>query len=348
MPPSVNNVGNQNEGSAGFDKHRFDNYGGWLDREERLKAQSDGRNLGWGYANKRAPAQPQPEKPFSVLEPSFTSGELVTRKYEQIQSPFKCETNRSDLHHYPNYMNIKEEHHYSDHRRRSCNPDPTRWKPLPGDKALNDAVTDDMVRLRLAAEKGENRRHIDPKYLELLNSDVRLDAASVRELDKEQRVDLSCANLPQRERPDKRLADSRRSTPSSPANARSGWALSGNPNPPPPLNQDGSSRGMPPSPKNKGTSAADGKWGWCISPQPAPALGAVSAKEQSLIMSRSLPVMLPGNSLLIGNAGNATSSFHGVTTRKFGGDRWNGRMRGGSLAQQGWAGTFPEKEKRAG
>mmetsp|Transcript_108979 Transcript_108979/g.307149 ORF Transcript_108979/g.307149 Transcript_108979/m.307149 type:complete len:334 (-) Transcript_108979:165-1166(-) len=315
----------------GYSRHRFDNYSAWLDREHRLRALKENKHLGWGYDVPKKPAPPREPRKFHVLENAFTSGQLLTREYEHKESSFKCETNRADAHHYPNYMGVREDHHYMDHRRRSCHPDPSRWKPLPGDAILRDAVSDEMVQTRITAEKGERRRHIPPEVLAMREAEVRLDASSVRELKKDERVDLSCVDMPNRENPEK----------PSPAVSRTRWALSGNPAAPPPAPNE------PPAAASSSSKAQDPKWSWCLGGRPSNA-ETITPQEMNIVKSRSLPTVLPGQSMLVGNNGLDATAFHGVTTRSFGSQRVDYRMRGGRLARDGWAGTFPEREKRCG
>eukprot|EP00928_Gymnodinium_smaydae_P048495 TRINITY_DN32425_c0_g1_i1.p1 TRINITY_DN32425_c0_g1~~TRINITY_DN32425_c0_g1_i1.p1 ORF type:complete len:350 (+),score=48.54 TRINITY_DN32425_c0_g1_i1:87-1136(+) len=343
---------------ARYNRHRFDNYSAWLDRAEKEKRQQVGKPFGWGYAAPKPVAKPKPEKPFYVLEPSFTSSTMTLRKYNQIESAFPCENERADGHHYPNAMNLQDEHHYGDYRRRSQHHDPSRWKPLPGDKILRDAVSDEMVTSRLQAEKGETRKPVDPKMLALLNDEVRLSAHSVRELQTDDRVDFSCMTVPTRDHPS-RLESSRSHAPNdslmrlsggmsqaskSMSMSQSKWALSGAavPPPPPPEPEDGPRHGAPPMPKDPD---ADHRWKWCLGGRKPPDLGP-SEEHNQLVSSRSVPVIIPGKSLLVGNMGNEARPFHGLATRTYGPSRCDPRMRGGSLARGGWAGTFPEVEAK--
>eukprot|EP00929_Paragymnodinium_shiwhaense_P035729 TRINITY_DN19258_c0_g1_i1.p2 TRINITY_DN19258_c0_g1~~TRINITY_DN19258_c0_g1_i1.p2 ORF type:complete len:347 (+),score=74.27 TRINITY_DN19258_c0_g1_i1:82-1122(+) len=324
-----------------YDVHRFDNYGAWLDRENKSKAGKLGRPLGWGFADPKPPAVAPEEKPFYVQEFSFTSGESVMREYKHMKSQFRLEAGRTDAHHFPNLGGIREDSHYADCRRRSCHVDPTRWKPVSGDDALREAVSDDMVLQRLAAEKGENLKYVDPELLAMQQIEPRLDAAAVRELRKEERVDFSCMELP----PQARMGlypDGKNPTQELAA-SKTRWALSGNaaPPPPPPEPPEGG-HGMPPPQPDPRESR--GKWGWCLGGRAAPYLGEISTEEKQMIMTKSLPELIPGHSLMGGNLGGEVSPFHGLQTRKFGGRHWDGRMRGGPLARSGWAGTFPSRE----
>lgn len=333
---SMSSRGSNASDRAGFNRHRFDNYGAWLDREDRLKAQAKGKLPPWGYSSPKQPAPPRVERPFEVQEYTFTGAVLVTREYEQIQSSFKCEANRSDAHHYPNYMGVQDATHYADHRRRSCNPDSSRWTPLPGDKVLADAVSDEAVRCKVRQEKGETRVNIPPELLALQQGNPQLSRHAVQELRKEpERVDMSCMELPPQVTAVR--TPGRSDAGGSPNLSKTNWAMSGNnaPPPPPPEPPEGG-RGMPPSTEKKGP-----KWQWCIGGKPPPESQAQSPEIQNMIRTNSLPLMLPGHSFLIGNIGGESSAFHGVP-RSFGGAKFDGRMRGGLLARNGFAGTFPK------
>uniref|UniRef100_A0A7S2KZJ8 Uncharacterized protein n=1 Tax=Zooxanthella nutricula TaxID=1333877 RepID=A0A7S2KZJ8_9DINO len=292
-----------------FDRHRFDNHTAWLDREGRRKAKAEGRSLGFGYAEPRAPPPAKQERPFYVLEPAFTSGLMVNRKYNMIESNYKSETERSDPHHYPNYLEVTDAQHFGDFRRRSQNVDPREWKPNP---AFADIVTDDMVKQQLSAHLGEARKQYDPKMVATLFDDqVRPQAHTLKELN----CDVSCLDLPTRE----------------------GGPISGR---------------VGASPTAAGR-APRGDWGWCMGGRKAPALDRpMDEAAKTLAKTQSLPQMALANqpSMLHGNlGGSAEATFHGVHTRKFGGGKLpeapDLRMRGSTLAQTGWAGTFPAQNQ---
>lgn len=302
---------------SGFDRHRFDNYSAWLDREGRLKAKAEGRLLGHGYAEPRPPPPAKEERPFYVLEPAFTSGIMVNRKYEMVDPVFKCETERSDPYHYPNHMEVRESQHFQDGRRRSQNVDPREWKPNP---AFAEVVTDDMVKMQLSAHLGEARSYTDPKMMNaLFDEGIRPQAHTLSELN----CDVSCIDLPAREGG----LISSRAKPSAAPRAPAGRAAA-----------------------KRATPQRD--WNWCMGPrQTLPFHSEMSEHEKSLIKSQSLPQMTLANqpSMLAGNLGGASSAtFHGLHTRKFGSGKMphapDLRMRGGRLAKDGWAGTFPTSD----
>jgi len=298
-----------------LDRHRFDTYAAWLEREGRAKARAEGRPQGFGYAPPRSPAAARQEKPFTVLEAGFTSGKLLNRKYDQTESCFASETERSDPYHFPNALNIRDRDHYQDRRRRSQNVDPTKWTPLPGDAELKAAVPDAMVKSHVMAHKGDKRNPVDHKKMEpLFNENVRPQADTLRELN----VDLSCVNLPAREGG---------TAPSSRASGFRPRSLG--------ADQAAASRASPATPQRvpQTPSIASGR-------------GGLSDAEMSMIKSQSLPRTLSGPSMLGGNLGGEPTAFYGVTTRKFGFNQWDGRMRGGKLARDGWAGTFPSASIR--
>jgi len=337
-----------------YDRHRFDNPSAWLDREERSKARSEGRPLGYGYAEQRQPPTPLPEKPFYAQEYSFTSGKLVNRKYNAQANQYASETTRADPWHYPNALKTEDSHHFKDHRRRSQNYDPRFWQPDP---ALSAAVPDSLVQHHLAAYRDEKRSHIDPAKMEPLFSEtVRPQPGTLHELN----VDLSCVSLPAREggsSPSSRLPASRSSTARprggvgaggavssgrSSANAASGGSgagggIAGD-------ESEAMAAGINPGdfgPRDKGD-----RWNWCMGGRKPAALGQPTAMDMHLTRTRSLPQALTGISTLSGNIGGPPSPFHGLHTRKFGTGTWDGRMRGGKLARDGWAGTFPSREIR--
>lgn len=295
-----------------FDGHRFDNYSAWLDREERLKARREGRPLGHGFAAPKPPPQARPEKPFFVMEAAFTSGLMVQRRYNANDGTmYKVDGERSDPYHYPNHLEVKEEHHYEDARRRSQNVDPREWKPDP---KLATVVTDDMVKVQLSGHLGEARKYTDPKLMAtLFDSEVRPRAPHLAELN----ADLSCLDLPNHEG----------GSATGRAAVRTGR--------------------VPVAPKQLPRS----DWSWCLGGRKPMALDRPIAPEHAeMIRSQSLPQksFTTAPSMLVGNlGGDSTATFHGLHQREFGGGD-NLRMRGGTLASSGWAGTFPEGEAKNG
>jgi hypothetical protein len=292
-----------------YDRHRFDNYTAWLDREARNKAKAEGKPLGFGFSIPRQPKPPRQERPFWVIENAMASGQLVHRKYDQTETSYQCETMRSDPYHYPNHMEVKDSEHYKDHRRRTQNTDPSRWVVDP---KLRDAVPDWMVDQQVKAHRGETRIPVDPNLMAVLfGDDIRPQKETVKQLN----CDLSCIDLPERE------------------GGRPHGAFS----------QASPSTSNPPS-ANQG----DFNWRWCLGGRPTPPdpRGELTDEQSQMLKSQSLPSMLSGKSMLIGAEGAEASPFHGSSTRRFGQGNWDGRMRGGKLARDGWAGSFPEKEAR--
>lgn len=198
--------------------------------------------------------------------------------------------------------------------RRIQHVDPTKWKVDP---QLAAAVSQDMVKAKVAADRMETRANIDPKKLALLfNEDARPQPHTIGDLN----VDLSCVNLPARE------TGRGSSTPSGRGTGRQSTAAA----------------------SQNASAAANDKWKWCMGGRKVMDLGALSPKDTAIARTMSMPTTLPGPSTLNGNMGGSASAFHGTQTRKFGqnGGQWDGRMRGGKLAKDGWAGTFPAKEGR--
>ncbi|CAE8679259.1 unnamed protein product, partial [Polarella glacialis] len=95
-----------------YDRHRFDNYPAWLDREGRSKNRAEGKPSGFGYATPKAPQAQRKERPFWIGETSMTSGTMVHRKYDQKDCDYPLEAQRSDPWHYPNHMEIQDNDHY--------------------------------------------------------------------------------------------------------------------------------------------------------------------------------------------------------------------------------------------
>eukprot|EP00435_Cladocopium_sp_Y103_P052905 s2085_g16.t1 len=107
------------EGDFGhFDKHRFDNYTDWLDRETRKRNRAQGQHIGFGFPVPKAPQAPRHERPFYVTEQSMVSGLMVRRKYDQTETSYATVATRSDPHHYPNHIDVKDADHYKDHGSR--------------------------------------------------------------------------------------------------------------------------------------------------------------------------------------------------------------------------------------
>uniref|UniRef100_A0A6T1LLS8 Uncharacterized protein n=1 Tax=Alexandrium monilatum TaxID=311494 RepID=A0A6T1LLS8_9DINO len=82
-------------------------------------------------------------------------------------------------------------------------------------------------------------------------------------------------------------------------------------------------------------------WDWCMGSRPPPrvTISGSGRLPGGLRKSESVPE-LAGASLLPGKVGLAPQPFFGEA-RTFGEPVWDGRMRGGTLARSGWAGTFP-------
>jgi ribosomal protein L12E/L44/L45/RPP1/RPP2 len=180
-----------------YSLHRFDNHSAWLDRELRAKRRVRGEHKGFGFPIQRAPAPPREERPFYVQEAGFTSGQLLNRKYEQLETSYKLEKVRTDPYHYPNQMRVEEKQHYEDRRARSQHIDPTRRKELPRDMVLKEAVPEEMIQNTLMANYKDMKYQIDQDILNILvDKNVRPEPATIKELN----VDLSCVDLPAREK----------------------------------------------------------------------------------------------------------------------------------------------------
>lgn len=166
-------------GKSRYDVHRFDNHSGWVDIEGRREATKKGLPLGHGFAEQRPPPKEvRQERPFYVLEPAFTSGLMVQRKYDQLECGYKTETTRADPYHFPNHLEVKDEHHFNDWRRKSQNVDPRQWQPDP---SLKRVITDQMVKQHCAAKRGEGKGAADPKDIaEFFRSDPPSEVGSAR------------------------------------------------------------------------------------------------------------------------------------------------------------------------
>jgi len=183
-----------------FEHHRFDNHSAWLDRELRNKRRVRGEAQGHGFAEPRAPAPARTEKPFIVLECGMTSGKLLHRRYAQVTTDFKLDCERSDPYHFPNHLQVEDSNHYEDRRARSQHIDPIcREKmKLPRDMALTNAVPQEMVDNMIMANYKDMKLKPDPDIMKIQNDpDIRLGRATVKDLN----VDLSCVDLPAREKP---------------------------------------------------------------------------------------------------------------------------------------------------
>lgn len=281
--------------------------------------------MGIGYARPK-PLPPEPEeRPFYCLEPAFTSGEMVCRKYNKSQSSFKLESERSDPYHYPNDKNVKEQHHYGDFRRRQAQWDPTKRPSLPCDKELQDSVPEGMVTQFVQAHRGESRKYVPQHMLNILMDD------NVRPTN--QTDDLLSTELRE---------------PSKSAGPRQKVKT---------LDEVGVALGYPSEPETLGQvlsgagRAGCDSWKWCLGGRKLTDFAA-EAEENALAtlrQSQSLPTLNAGASFLHGNLGRCASTFHGLHTRRYGHENaWDGRMRGGSEAKMGFAGTFPIKEVRPG
>merc|ERR1712232_1298193 len=286
------------------------------------------------------------DKHFVVMEPAFTSGEMLHRQYKHIEHAFPLEDERVCLHHYPNYKNVTDADHYQDWRARSQHIDPHRRRMMPKDQVLRDAVSDEMVTARIQSEKADNRKPVDAKLLALRFAEVHLDSAAMRELKAENRVDWSCTDIPAREDPD-RPARYRAPTKPEVTNAsQRSWALSGclTPPPPPPKKPED---GMPPEHRKAAEAEAQKKWHWCLGGREIPKFGP-TAEERALVSSQSLPLVIPGKTLLPGAKAKGPAPFHGVMQRPgiYGTKVVDHRMRGSTHAREGFAGTFPEWEAK--
>jgi hypothetical protein len=303
-----------------FNHHRFDNHSSWLDREIRNKRRLRGEPAGHGFAIPREPAPARQERPFIVQEYGMTSGLLLKRRYAQRDTDYPLECERSDPYHFPNHLQVENAMHYEDRRARSQHIDPrVRAKnEIPRDKVLRDAVPEEMVKNIIAASGGDKdmKNKPDPDVMAIqFDPNMRLQKETVKELN----VDLSCCDLPAREKPDPITI--RRSTD---VDLHAG-------------EQVGKRR----------TDVAQSRpiygrdWNWCLGgrrPVTPPNHGCVEIHK-----STSLPGMLSGKSLLSHQPGAVPGAFHGST---YSASEANARMRGGRNAEGGVAGTFPDREAR--
>jgi len=212
-----------------FNHHRFDNHSAWLDRELRNKRRARGESQGHGFAVPREPAPQRTEKPFIVQEFGMTSGKLLTRRYAQTATDFKLETERSDPYHFPNHMQVEDDMHYEDRRARSQHIDPRcREKlELPRDKVLRAAVPEEMVKNMIMANYKDMKFKPDPDVMAIqFDTNLRPHRDTVMDLN----VDLSCCDLPAREKPELRAPAGGSRVPGKDW----GWCLGGRrPLPPP-------------------------------------------------------------------------------------------------------------------
>merc|ERR1719162_2141932 len=85
--------------------------------------------------------------------------------------------------------------HYEDRRARSQHIDPSRRKELPRDKCLREAVPDELIKNHV--NPPATKMQIDPKLLGIrFDREIRPTSDTVHELN----VDLSCVDMPPRER----------------------------------------------------------------------------------------------------------------------------------------------------
>lgn len=274
----------------------------------------------------------------------MTSGEMVCRKYTKVDPPFKLETERADPYHFPNDKNVKDSDHYGDYRRRQAQWDPTRRPSLPCDKELGDAVPEGLVTQFVQAHRGESRKYVPQHMLNILMDDsVRPHKDSVRTLN----VDLSTADLREASkttgpRPLVRAMPEVGVQLKYPEEGHGSGGGSGG-------HGHGSDAGA--ATPSTGRRGGGESWKWCLGGRKV--VDFAAEQEQSamatLRQSQSMPTLNSGASFLHGNIGKNASTFHGVHTRRFGRENaWDGRMRGGSEAKMGFAGTFPVKEVRPG
>mmetsp|Transcript_22987 Transcript_22987/g.36718 ORF Transcript_22987/g.36718 Transcript_22987/m.36718 type:complete len:222 (+) Transcript_22987:79-744(+) len=95
-------------------------------------------------------------------------------------------------------------------------------------------------------------------------------------------------------------------------------------------------------------SAPSKDWQWCLGGRKQPNVprnGGVPELTAELSRSMSSPSINMGPSMLTGKPGQPPEPFFGES-REFGLSVWDGRMRGGANARNGWAGTFPSTHPR--
>jgi len=165
-----------------FDHHRFDNYTAWIDLQERAERKSrsvffheESKDKIYGFSNEPAviTVVDPVKKPFKVTENSFTSGEVVTRQYDEnaAVSDGKFEVIRSDPFHFPNVVATTKTDHWGDYRSGSRDPfiiKPQLVRPL--DKELRDAVPDSAVKqlVHMKAMGGKVNRPVDRACADIL------------------------------------------------------------------------------------------------------------------------------------------------------------------------------------
>lgn len=235
-----------------------------------------------------------------VQEYGFTSGLLLNRKYDQLETSFKLEKVRTDPYHYPNQFSVEESQHFEDRRARSQHIDPTRRKELPRDQVLKDAVPEEMIQNTIMANYKDMKQHIDPDILNiLLDPNVRPEPKSVKELN----VDLSCVELPAREQ---RVIDTHKFNTAT-------------------------------------RKLREGKdWTWCLGGRKP--MAPRDDFDPKLHRSTSEGT-IGGRSLLAHQPGVSPGPFYGTTHIA---KESNPRVRGGTNALLGFAGTFPARELRPG
>lgn len=159
-----------------FNHHRFENYCGWLDLEERKKQKA--RKIFFGEEPTEALYGYEPpsdivvkeraKSPFRVDERAFASGEVVSRTYDKnfALNNSDFEAVRTDPFHYPNTVGCTAKSHWGDYRSGSRNPyfiKESLRRPL--DEELYNSVPEAMVQQEYYNMK--NRGHGKP-----MNADI--------------------------------------------------------------------------------------------------------------------------------------------------------------------------------
>lgn len=325
------------------DKHRFDSYSSWLDREERMKARAQGKALGYGFVEPAPPPPPRPgqDATFFVDEFSFTSGVPVRRHYPaKPRAIYATEATRADPFHFPNYMEVRKEDHYGDHRRRSHHVDPKFWRDDP---ALKEAVSDEMVKIEYKNQKlrdsGNKAYQYDPnaaQHIFISDVDVKPQNAPRHELN----ADMSCLTLPPSRNQVAGGGGAASSSVRTPGGQGGGGHGGGGG-----LGGGGGSHGLLALGALPAKEEQDARWKWCLGgrelhPHLAspPSRPGRSPSAPALPGSQALQHLQPPRPPAV-----EWRPFHGDKNRQFGESTWCGRMRGGKLAKEGFAGTAPVK-----
>lgn len=189
---------------AKYDRQRFDNYTAWLDLQVRARQEANKVFRGetpnsdlYGFSNPTTAVTTPRSEPFVVQEPSFTSGDIVRRRYDKQDSvtsqAMDLKVVRTDPWHYPNSQAVREVEHFDDYRSGSCSENSAKNRPTDKERAA--AVSDSLVKKFVFAASGAKAAHVDPASAAVLfkkDIEIRPRPESLKTLN----VDLSCARMP--------------------------------------------------------------------------------------------------------------------------------------------------------